>query len=147
MTIKTIQKKDFDVWVALGLLLRAHHSKKDTEEEFKGILKSKNEEAFLCKDDEGNAVGFMNVSVRYEYVSGAHSSPVGYIEGIFIQEQHRRKGYAKKLIHVAEAWAKRKGCKEIGSDAYVENTVSQAFHTKVGFRQYRVLVHFMKKLK
>ena len=41
---------------------------------------------------DGCAVGFAQCGLRRDYVEGTDSSPVGYLEGIFIKEEYR-KGY------------------------------------------------------
>ena len=130
----------------MGLMLWPKHSRAELKREFEDIFKSKREETFLCKDEEGNYVGFINLSLRYECISGASSSPVGYVEGIFVKEQYRKQGIAKKLIDAGEKWAKSNGCKEIGSDAELQNKTSRAFHKKLGFKESDILVHFIKKI-
>ncbi|MBD3318657.1 GNAT family N-acetyltransferase [Candidatus Woesearchaeota archaeon] len=146
MIIQKIQNEDFSDWLEMGLMLWPKHSKAELKKEFEEILKSKKEETFLCKDEDGSYIGFINVSLRFEYIPGATSSPVGYVEGIFIKEQYRKKGIAKKLIDAGEEWVKSKGCKEMGSDTELHNKTSQAFHKKLGFKEDDILVHFIKKI-
>ena len=102
-------------------------------------------ELFLAKADDDYA-GFINVSLRHEFVQGAKSYPIGYVEGIFVKEQYRNKGIAKMLIQAGEEWAKSKGCKEIASDTEIDNKTSQKFHDKLGFKKTGVIVHFVKKI-
>lgn len=147
MIIQKIKKEDFDTWLEMGLLLWPKHSKNELKKEFEDILKSKREETFLCKDDEEKYVGFINLSLRYEHVLRAISSPVGYVEGIFVKEEYRKKGIAKKLIDAGEEWAKSKGCKEMGSDTELHNKASQVFHKKLGFKEDDIIVHFIKKIR
>ncbi len=147
MIIQKIKKADFNAWLEMGSLLWPKHSKNELKKEFEDILKSKREETFLCKDEKGNYAGFINVSLRHEYVPGATLSPVGYVEGIFVKKQYRKKGIAKKLIDAGEKWAKSKGCKEIGSDSKLHNKASQAFHKRLGFKKDDILVHFIKKIR
>lgn len=146
MIIQKIKKEDFDAWLKMGLLLWPKHSTDELKKEFQDILKSKIEETFICKEDKCNYAGFINISLRYEYVPGAKSSPVGYVEGIFVKEQYRKKGIAKKLIDAGEEWAKSKHCKEMGSDVELHNKLSQVFHKKLGFKEDDILVHFIKKI-
>ncbi|MBI5393387.1 hypothetical protein HZA96_05950 [Candidatus Woesearchaeota archaeon] len=63
MIIQKIKKEDFDAWLEMGLLLWPKHSKHELKKEFEDILKSKREETFLCKDDEGKYIGFINLSL------------------------------------------------------------------------------------
>jgi len=147
MIIRKIKKEDFNAWLEMGLMLWPKHSKAELKKEFEDFLKSKYEVTFICKDAEDNYVGFINLSLKHEYVPGATSSPVGYIEGIFIKEQYRKKGVARKLIDVGEEWAKSNGCNEIGSDTELHNKSSKVFHKKVGFKDEDILVHFIKKIR
>ena len=83
MKYTKVTKKDFNVWLDLGLLQFKRYNKKQLVKEFKKILNSKNEESFLCWNSEGEAIAFANFSLRKEHVPGAKSSPVGYVEGCF----------------------------------------------------------------
>ncbi len=75
------------------------------------------------------------------------TTPVGYLEGIFVLEHHRKKGYAKKLLNECEMWAKDKGCKEFASDCEIENDNSLAFHMAMNFTEAnRIICCFTKKL-
>ena len=91
MIIQKINKEDFNAWLEMGLMLWPKYSKSELKKEFEDIFESKKEETFLCKDDEGNYIGFINLSLRYEHVPGATSSPTGYVEGIFVKAQYQKK--------------------------------------------------------
>ena len=69
-------------------------SKQELLEEFKATITNKESVLFL-NYSEGVPVGFAQCTLRHDYVEGTHSSPVGYLEGIFVKEEHREKGYAK----------------------------------------------------
>lgn len=114
-------------------------------EEFFKMLQSTKDRFYLAKMDE-MYIGFIHLSIRSDYVEGSHSSPVGYIEGIFVQEPYRRKGVSKKLVESGEAWLKSQGCKEIASDTEVMNTNSQLFHEKLGFREAGRIIAYIKKI-
>lgn len=145
MDIHKIKKEDFNNWLEMGLLLWSEYSKAELKIEFAETCKSKNEAVFICKDKE-NYVGFVNISLRYEYVPESTSVPTGYIEGIFVRKEYRKKRIAEKLVRIAEKWAKNKGCKEIASDTELDNNSSQKFHKKIGFKKTKTLVYFIKKI-
>lgn len=50
---------------------------------------------------EDKPIGFAQCQIRYDYVEGTETSPVGYLEGIFIQEEFRHKGFARELHDAA----------------------------------------------
>ena len=110
------------------------------------ILYSPREAGFLVKDDNGKAIGFMNLSLRYDYVPGATQSPVAYVEGIYVEDEYRKQGIGTKLIQFAQQWAIERECMELASDALLDNTASYDFHTKVGFQEVERVVTFIKQV-
>ncbi len=100
---------------------------------------------FLLYDCE-QAIGFAQCQLRHDYVEGTDSSPVGYLEGIFVEEDYRNKGYAKELLKQCEAWAKDMGCTEFASDCELTNTGSLEFHLKMGFEEANRVICFTKRL-
>ena len=79
-------------------------------------------------------------------MEGTDSSPVGYLEGVFVSEEYRRKGYAAELIAECEKWAKEKGCVEFASDCEIDNVDSLRFHTAIGFEETNRIICFKKRL-
>ncbi|MFW6311622.1 MAG: GNAT family N-acetyltransferase, partial [Nanoarchaeota archaeon] len=104
---------------------------------------SSKETAFLCKD-ENDSIAFINLSIRSDYVQGSNTRPVGYVEGIYVNPKYRKKGIAKELIKIAEQWSLKNGCKELGSDAELENIDSQNFHRNLGFKEVNKTINFIK---
>jgi aminoglycoside 6'-N-acetyltransferase I len=101
----------------------------------------------ICKTDEGIAAGFANISIRKDYVEGSNSSPVGYIEGIYVKPEFRKQGIAKNFVEMAEDWSRDRGCKELGSDTEIENVESQKFHRRIGFTRESTIMHFIKAIE
>ncbi len=103
------------------------------------------EQAFIYKLNN-EYIGFINLSIRTDYVEGSNSSPVGFVEGIYVKPEYRNKGIAKKLIIKGEEWAKSKGCTQIGSDIEMDNDISYKFHQKVGFNEANRIICFIKDI-
>ena len=95
---------------------------------------------------QGEAVAFINLSLRNDYVEGTSSSPVGYLEGIYVKPEHRNRGIGRKMTEFAKKWAAEKGCVEFASDCEVENEESRKFHNRIGFSEASTVVHFVMKL-
>ena len=93
-----------------------------------------------------SAVGFAQCGLRHDYVEGTETSPVGYLEGIYIEEAFRKKGYARELLTACQQWDKAKGCKEFASDCELSNTQSLRFHLHCGFEEANRIICFTKKL-
>ena len=91
-------------------------------------------------------MGFAQCQLRHDYVEGTETSPVGYLEGIYVREGARRHGIARQLISACESWAKAQGCTEFASDCELDNMDSQQFHRAVGFEEANRIVAYVKKL-
>ncbi|OUL33503.1 GNAT family N-acetyltransferase [Nostoc sp. T09] len=146
MKIFPVNQDDFDTWLNLALQLWPDDSPEEMHASLSNILQSPREAAFLIKDDSGRAIGFMNLSLRYEYVPGATQSPVAYIEGIYVKSEYRKQGVGTYLIQYAQQWAREHGCLEIASDALLDNTGSYQFHRQVGFQEVERIVTFIKQV-
>lgn len=96
---------------------------------------------------EGNApAGFAQCQLRRDYVEGTQTSPVGYLEGVYVREGFRGRGAARALLAACEGWARERGCAEFASDCELENTDSAAFHLAAGFTEANRIVCFIKRL-
>jgi len=113
--------------------------------EFSELLEQGDAALFLARQN-GEAVGFAQCQLRHDYVEGTSTSPVGYLEGIYVEPAHRQHGVAAALLHACEAWAKRQGCTEFASDCELENADSLRFHRSLGFREANRIICFTKEL-
>lgn len=102
--------------------------------------------AFLARRADGAAIGLAEVSMRHDYVNGCKTSPVGFLEGIYVVPAARRAGVARALLRAAEAWAAARGAREFASDALLDNRESHAMHEALGFRETERVVAFHKTL-
>lgn len=145
MKIVRAEETDREQWLQMRVALWLDCLREESSEEITSILKSDRQAAFLAQDDDGAAMGFVEVS-RRDYVEGCKSSPVGYVEGIYVCPEHRRKGIGARLIRAAEKWAQQQGCMEIGSDTELDDTQSIFFHVALGFRETDRQVVFLKQI-
>jgi aminoglycoside 6'-N-acetyltransferase I len=102
---------------------------------------------FMARSAAGEALGFVEVAVRTDYVNGTASSPVGFLEGVYVEPAARRQGVARALIRAAAAWARAQGCAELASDTLLDNTQSQAVHRCLGFVETERVVYFALQLE
>ena len=91
-------------------------------------------------------MGFAQCQLRWDYVEGTSHSPVGYLEGVYVEPDCRRRGIAKQLLNTCEAWAGARGCLEFASDCGLENRESLGFHLGAGFAEANRIICFVKKL-
>lgn len=102
--------------------------------------------AFLVRLPDGTAAGFAEAAQRHDYVNGCATSPVAFLEGIYVEPQYRNRGLARLLCRAVEDWARRLGCREFASDVLLENTASQNMHRALGFEETERVVYYRKAL-
>jgi len=110
------------------------------------MLADKDNAVFVATYD-GRLIGFAEVALRHEYVNGCETSPVTFLEGIYVDPAQRRKGIARALVSAAEAWGREKGCSEFASDILLENTLSHRMHAALGFEETERVIYFRKKIE
>jgi len=143
--IRKAENKDVFILSALACRLWPEHTQKEMEGELTALLE-KPDAAFFLAYRENRAIGFAQCQLRHDYVEGTESSPVGYLEGIYVAEACRKQGIAKALLAACESWAKEKGCTEFASDCELRNTQSLDFHLHMGFEEANRIICFTKKL-
>lgn len=111
-----------------------------------GTTMTAGESAFFLAYRDDVAVGFAQCQLRYDYVEGTSTSPVGYLEGIYVRKEDRYLGFASQLMKACEAWARSEGCMEFASDCEIDNEESLAFHLKLGFKEANRIICFAKSL-
>ena len=129
----------------LAIQMWTDHNLNDLEAEFRKLAMN-NEAACFIKYADDKPIAFAQCQLRYDYVEGTESSPVGYLEGIYVQERYRNNGYAAELLSECEKWAKEKGCSEFASDYELDNEDSMKFHMSLGFEEVNRIICFRKAL-
>lgn len=100
---------------------------------------------FVALRPDGSLCGFVEVGTR-AYAEGCETSPVGYIEGWYVDPDVRQQGCGRALLDAAEEWARAAGYREMGSDALLDNTLSHRAHRRCGYQEVERLVVFRKPL-
>jgi aminoglycoside 6'-N-acetyltransferase I len=93
----------------------------------------------------GRLAGFLEASIR-PHAEDCETENVGYLEGWFVDSPYRRLGIGRRMVEAAEQWARTKGCREMASDAEVNNAASQHAHANLGYTETSRLVHLRKEL-
>lgn len=144
--IEKVTQANFEAWLAMGLKLWPENHDEEARALFTTLLRKSNEEAFIYKHNN-QYIGFINMSLRYDYVEGTDSSPVGYVEGIYVEEAFRGRGIAHELLKAGEVWARDRGCTQLASDCELHNDPSLKFHKAVGFTEVNRLVCFVRDIE
>jgi len=101
---------------------------------------------FVAETAAGELAGFVEVGLRSHADGCDPARPVGFVEGWFVAEHHRRRGVGARLLRVAERWARTQGCVELASDTWIDHDVSQRVHEALGFEVVDRCVHYRKRL-
>ena len=144
-TIRKAQKNDAEILAELAVKMWSSHAVSELKEDFEEIVQNEKSVCFIKYIDD-KTVGFAQCQLRTDYVEGTHSSPVGYLEGIFVEDKYRNKGYAKELLQECEKWAKEKGCTEFASDCELDNDDSFRFHRAMEFEEANRIICFKKDI-
>jgi aminoglycoside 6'-N-acetyltransferase I len=145
VTIRLIQKADKSEYLRMRLALWPDEEHEEVLEHF--FTSSKPDwVTFVAERDNSNLGGFVEVSERL-YAEGCETSPVGYIEGWYVDPDLQRRGVGRSLVQAAEGWASEQGFTEMGSDALIENETSLKAHAALGYQEIERIICFAKKLK
>ena len=143
--VKKADKSDSAILAELAVQLWNGHAQSELEHEFEELTENADAACFI-KYADGKPVGFAQCQLRHDYVEGTHSSPVGYLEGVFIREEYRHNGYGRELLASCEKWAMEKNCTEFASDCEIDNDVSRQFHLASGFEEANRIICFKKHI-
>ncbi len=143
--IRKAESKDLPILSGLTSQLWHDHIVEEMRSEFAEIMAKPDAVFFLAIDGE-KPIGFAQCQLRHDYVEGTDTSPVGYLEGIYVAEEYRKQGIARELLSACENWAKTKGCTEFASDCELDNVQSLQFHLNVGFCEANRIICFIKDL-
>lgn len=145
MHVRLARPEDADGWLRLREQLWPDSSH-DLPDEIQAYFREAPRWAcFVAETDSEGLLGFAEVGLR-DYAEGCLTSPVGYLEGIFVAEASRASGVGRALVAVAEDWARRQGCTEMASDRELDNEPSGLFHHALGYREVERIVCFKKPL-
>ena len=141
-----LEAADFEAWVALQHRLWPHHSIDELRHDANALLaRGERAAVFLAKAD-GEVVGFAEATLRVDFVNGTSTSPVTFLEGLYVAPEWRHKGIARALCDAVERWGASEGCTEFASDALAENDLGRSVHVALGFSEIETVVYFVKPI-
>jgi aminoglycoside 6'-N-acetyltransferase I len=145
--IKRSTSEHLEGWVRLRQCLWPDETA-DEHRHYATSLLNRPEDAigYLACDGDGSTVAFVEATVRRDYVNGCESSPVGFLEGLYVEPHYRKRGLARRLCSLVEGWAKDMGCTEFASDVLLQNEAGQKVHKALGFIESERVVFFVKQI-
>lgn len=98
---------DADAWLELRLALWPGDRRDEFAADIAALLADPRDTInLIAHADTGEAIGFAEAALRRDYVEGCQTSPVAFLEGIYVAPDHRRKGVAAALIRAVEDWGR-----------------------------------------
>jgi aminoglycoside 6'-N-acetyltransferase I len=143
--VRRATAEDRSEWVRLRAALWDYAEPDQLEEELEEHLRNPSLGAFVIDRGNGKLGGFLETSIR-PWAEGCTTANVGYIEGWFVDDDLRGQGWGRMLVEVAETWARERGCREMGSDSWIDNLDGRAAHVALGYEERMTAVHFRKLL-
>ena len=143
MRLEICSEAMLEDWLAMRVLLWPDDDAGQPEDA-RRILRNPDAVTFLACD--GPAIGFAEATLRRDYVNGCTTSPVGFLEGLYVREAWRGQGVARALCGAVEDWTRARGCRELASDTWLDAVESQRMHQRLGFSETERVVYFRKAL-
>lgn len=154
MKIRPATQADIPAWGKLRHKLWEEHASNELTAELSAYFDGSTTRPLCCfvlecEDGDmlppGTLGGFIEASMRSD-AEGCKTSPVGYLEGWFVEKELRWQGYGSKLVRAAEQWARDHGATEMASDHVPENVLSERAHHALGYKVVQRIVCLRKDL-
>lgn len=145
VTVSPVGRHQFDDWLRFRESVYSGLDRGFHRQEMEIYFAAADKTCLLACNEAGTACGMIELSLR-NVVDGCLSSPVGYIEGIYVDPAQRGSGIATTLLQHAEAWCRAHGCTEIATDAELDHEDAQRFHQHMGFEETYRIVQYRKDL-
>ena len=134
--VRPLRESDLEEWLRLRKLLWDGNDEQDHRSEMLDILSHPETQLVMVADDgNGRLAGFLEASIR-PFAEDCETDHVGYVEGWFVEDPHRRRGIGRELVATAESCT-----------AGLIGDRLDAAHASLGYKETSRLVHFRKELK
>ncbi|MEZ5581931.1 MAG: GNAT family N-acetyltransferase [Candidatus Competibacteraceae bacterium] len=121
MKLIPISRDDFSVWSQFRGELYPTLSRNFDLKEMDSIFGSELWNCWFIEREDGEHIGLVELSLR-NIVDGCLSSPVPYLEGLYLTPTERGKGRGTEIIEMIKVWCQEHGHSELATDAELTNT-------------------------
>ncbi|HET9637375.1 MAG TPA: GNAT family N-acetyltransferase [Gemmatimonadaceae bacterium] len=144
-SVRRYRDSDWEEWLRMSVALFPEYGAGDLAKGMRDFRRRSDGEVFVIDREDGRLGGFVEAGSR-PYAEGCDTSPVGYVEAWYVDDDLRRQGYGRALLQAAEDWARSQGYREMASDALTDNETSHRAHEASGYAEVERIVTFRKTL-
>ncbi len=145
MKLVAIQSDQFALWKHMRKQIYPIIDDEYDDQEMLEIIVREDWFCYFVLNDNQDVMGLVELSSR-NIVDGCLTSPVAYLEGLYLLPEYRGRGLGKKTMQMIMQWSKDKGFAELATDAELENEAAQQFYKAIGFEEVDRVVEFRIKL-
>ena len=146
MKLVPIVKDGFSDWSQFRCEIYPIRSRDFDLKEMESIFESELWHCWFIEHEDGERIGLVELSLR-NIVDGCSSSPVPYLEGLYVKEAERGKGCGTQVIEMIKRWCREQGYSDLATDAELANKSAQRFYEKLGFEQVDRIVEYRLELQ
>lgn len=146
MKLKPISKSEFSLWSQYRSDIYPRLNAAFNAKEMDQIYHSHLWHCWFIEREDRERIGLVELSLR-NIVDGCLSSPVPYLEGLYLTATERGKGRGTEVIAMIRNWCQAHGYSELATDAELSNIGAQAFYEKLGFEPVDRVVEYRLELQ
>lgn len=146
-SIRPVEQPDLTAWSRLRTELwpdTTDQHKSELQQFFAGNSIDIVQTFVACREDD-TVIGFIELNIR-NFAEGSRQPEIPYVEGWYVDRDHRGAGLGRALMQRAETWAVELGFNELASDTEIDNQRSASIHQHLGFKEVERVVCFIKQL-
>jgi aminoglycoside 6'-N-acetyltransferase I len=84
------------------------------------------EAVMIVETEDHRAIALLELSIRLD-IPGLEGQPVGYVEGLYIKPEARRRDLGRRLLHASREWAREQKCLAFASDRTGRIVIDRTF--------------------
>jgi GNAT superfamily N-acetyltransferase len=96
----------------------------------------------VAEDENGRVVGTVSVHGHHTL----ESASLAEVDGLVVDERHRRSGIGRALMRAAEAWSARQGYTELFLRTNITRTDTHQFYRGIGYDSPKTHHIFVRRL-
>ncbi len=135
VTVRPLRDADEAEWLRLRRALWPGQEVDESKREMAAIRADPDQQpVFVAERPDGSLCGLVEVSI-HSTAPGCMSGRIGYLEAWYVDPDWREQGLGRRLVEMAEAWARSAGCCEMASDTTPDYPVSPQAHAALGYQE------------